>query len=210
MKITLIGATGKVGRHIVREAQERGHEVTALVRGPSSGAATLSATARIVDIFDAEEVADAVRGDDAIVSAYGAPADALHLLAAVAASVVKAARQAGLRRVVLVGGAGGLEVAPGVRLADTPDFPAALQLKVAAHTDAIAVLRAADDLDWTCVAPAVQIGPGERTGRYRSAVDALVVDAQGRSRISYADFACALLDELQACSHSRQVLGVGE
>ncbi|MDR3453049.1 MAG: NAD(P)H-binding protein [Rhodoferax sp.] len=210
MKIAIIGAGGKVGRPIAQEAQDRGHEVIALLRPNALGPSALARAAGAVDIFDSLDLARAVRGCDAIVSAYGAPAGALQLLPAVAASVVSAARQAAVRRVLLVGGAGILEVAPGVRLADTPGFPAALMPKVKAHADAIAVLRRAADLDWTCVAPAAQIGPGARSGRYRTAVDALVADEAGRSCISYGDFACALLDELQACRYPRQLLGVGD
>lgn len=209
MKIAIIGATGKVGHPISQEALERGHEVIALVRPKVSGASALAMPTCTVDIFDPVNLARAVLGFDAIASAYGAPADALHLLAALAGSLVSAARQAGLRRVVVVGGAGVLDVSPGQRLGDTPGFPEALMPKVTAHADAIAVLRGADDLDWTCVAPAAQIGPGPRTGRYRSAVNALVTDAEGRSSISYSDFACALIDEIEACRPARQVVGVG-
>jgi putative NADH-flavin reductase len=208
MKIALIGATGKVGGHVAREAQDRGHEVLALVRG-SSLLAPESIASRLVDIFDPVDLAQAVRGADAIVSAYGAPADALQLLRTVAVSMVGAARQAGLKRVVAVGGAGVLEVAPGLRLGDRPDFPEALKPKVVAHADAIAVLRDAPDLDWTCLVPASEIGPGPRIGRYRNAVNMLVSDMQGRSSISYSDFACALVDEMGACCHPRQVVGVG-
>jgi putative NADH-flavin reductase len=208
VKIALIGATGRVGGHVAREAQDRGHEVLALVRGLSP-LLPESIAGRIVDIFDPTRQAQAVRGADAIVSAYGAPADALQQLAAVAASMVGAARQAGLKRVVAVGGAGVLEVAPGLRLGDMPDFPEALKPKVAAHAAAMAVLRDAPDLDWTCLVPASQIGSGPRIGRYRSAVDMLVSDVKGHSSISYSDFACALVDEMGACRHPRQVVGVG-
>jgi putative NADH-flavin reductase len=162
-----------------------------------------------VDVFDPQALAALLRGHDALVSAYGAPPDALHLLAALTQSLVAAARLAGVDRLVTVGGAGGLAVAPGQRLADTPGFPAALLPKVKAHEDAGAVL-AASGLAWTCLAPATQIAAGERTGRYRLAAGALVADAQGRSTISYPDFACALLDELETGRHLRQLVGVGD
>ena len=209
VKIALIGATGRIGAHLLREARERGHEVLALVR-PGVAKAGSAHPARAVDMFQPAELAEALRGQDAVVSAYGVPTDALlHLLPAAARAIVQAARLAGVRRVVTVGGAGMLAVSPGVRLADTPDFPAALQPKVVAHDQAVAALREAADLDWTCVAPAAQIGPGGRTGRYRVAVGALVRDAQGRSVISFEDFAIALLDELEQGRHLREVLGVG-
>lgn len=156
-----------------------------------------------VDIFDAFALAEALLGADAIVSAYGAPADAPHLLPAATAAIVQAAQAAGVQRLVTVGGAGGLEIRPGVRLADTAGFPAALLPKVKAHADALVVL-VESGLHWTCVVPAARIVAGERRGRYRLAVGALA----GNS-ISYADFACALLDELEADRHSRRVVGTG-
>jgi putative NADH-flavin reductase len=183
------------GGHVAREALARGHAVRRLLRAE-------------VDLFDPWALAQALRGQEVLVSAYGAPADAPQLLASTTASLVQAAREVGLRRVITVGGAGGLTVGPGTRLADTPGFPAALLPKVRAHGDAMAV-PAASDLDWTCVAPAARISAGERTGRYRLAVDALVSDAQGRSTSSYADFACALVDELEAARHLRRLVGTG-
>lgn len=207
MKIALVGIRGRIGRHLAREALARGLQVLGLVREGAT-APDVATPVRIIDLFDAAGLAEAVRGQDAVVSAYGAPADAPQLLAEATACIVEAARAAGIRRVLTVGGAGGLQVRPGVRLADTADFPAALLPKVKAHGDAVAVL-AGSGLDWTCIAPAAQIGPGERTGRYRLAVGALVTDPSGRSSISYEDFACALLDELEGAGHPCQVIGVG-
>ena len=198
MRIALIGATGRLGGEIAREASERGHTVTALRRSE-------------VDIFDVTALAQAIRGHDALVSAYRAPSeDTLHLLATLARCVTEAARQAGVLRVITVGGAGALEVAPGQRLGDQVDFPAALRPQVVAHAAAITELRASTGVDWTCVVPAAQIAPGPRSARYRTAVDALVCRADGRSTITDADFACAVLDELETGRHPRQVLGVGD
>jgi putative NADH-flavin reductase len=202
MKIALIGSAGKVGGHLAQEALARGHEVLGLLR-PGGSRPEAEVVTRAVDVFDAHALAEAVRGQDAIVSAYGAPADAPHLLPAATAAIVVAARAAGVHRLVTVGGAGGLEIRPGVRLADTEGFPPALLPKVKAHADAVAVL-AESGLHWTCVAPAAQIVSGVRSGHYKVAVGALA----GNS-ISYADFACALLDELEADRHARQVVGTG-
>lgn len=198
MRIALIGATGRVGRHIAQEAAGRGHNVTPLRRGE-------------VEIFDAAVLARAVQGHDALVSAYGAPTDALlYLLAAEAKSAIRAARLAGIARVLTIGGAGVLEISPGVRLGDTAEFPVALRSKVTAHAAAIDALRASVDVDWTCLVPAARIEAGPRTGRYRTAANTLVRQADGRSTIAYADFACAVLDELEQPRHPRQVLGVGD
>jgi uncharacterized protein len=198
MRIALIGATGRIGQRVAQEAIARGSGVTALRRGE-------------VDIFDSVALARAVRHHDAIVSAYRAPSEALlHLLVQVAASVMQAALLAGVPRVLTVGGAGVLLVAPGVRLGDSADFPVALAPQVAAHAAAIAALRATQGVDWTCMVPAAQIGPGTRTGRYRTAVDSLVCQPGGRSVVSYEDFACSVVDELAEVRHPRQVVGVGD
>lgn len=195
MKLALVGATGRVGSHLAREALARGHALRTCSRDE-------------VDLFDSGALAHVLRGQDALLSAYGAPPDAPQRLVDATRSLVRAAQAAGVRRVLTVGGAGGLEIAPGQRLADTPGFPPDLQAKVQAHEEAVQVLLHSG-LDWTCLAPAAQIGPGERTGRYRLAVAALVRDAQGRSSISYPDFALAVLDELAAGRHPRQLVGTG-
>ncbi|WP_439588934.1 NAD(P)-dependent oxidoreductase [Hydrogenophaga sp.] len=198
MRIALIGATGRLGGQIAREAIARGHTVTALRRGA-------------VDIFDVAALTQAVRGHDALVSAYRAPSeDTLHLLAVVARCAIEAARQAGVRRVLTVGGAGVLEVAPGQRLGEQADFPAALRPQVVAHAAAIDELRASKGVDWTCVVPAARIAPGPRSAQYRTAVGKLVQRADGSSTLTDADFACALIDELETGRHPRQVLGVGD
>lgn len=195
MMIALVGSTGRIGRHVEQEALERGHAVHCLLRTQ-------------VDLFDAEALTYALQRQDVLISAYGAPADAPHLLVTATASLVRAAREAGIGRLITVGGAGGLTVAPDTRLADTHDFPTALLPKVKAHEDAVAVL-AASGLEWTCIAPAAQIVQGERTGRYRLSVGALVCDMHGRSTISYADFACALVDELEAAHYPGRLVGTG-
>ena len=207
MKMALIGAAGKVGRHLAREALTRGHTVLALTRPggtrPAPGLGTHD-----VDVFDADALAAALQGQDVLLSAYGAPADAPQCLPLATAAFIEAARAAGIRRVLSVGGAGGLAVHDGVRLADTEGFPSVLLPKVKAHADAVALLTSSG-LHWTCMAPAAQIFAGERSGRYRLAVGMLVSDPAGFSRISYPDFACAMLDELEADRHPRQVVGTG-
>jgi putative NADH-flavin reductase len=207
MKIVLIGAAGKVGCHLGCEAMARGHAVLALVR-PGGTRPDAALTTCDVDVFDVAALTEALREHDAVVSAYGAPADAPQRLVGATEAIVAAMRAAGVARVISVGGAGGLAVSGGKRLADTEGFPPALLPKVQAHAGAVAAL-AASGLNWTCMAPAALILSGERTGRYRLAAGALVSDAAGRSSISYPDFACALLDELESDRHPRQVVGTG-
>jgi uncharacterized protein len=150
----------------------------------------------------------ALRGNDILVSAYGAPAGEPEKLPRATRSLVQAAESLELSRVLTVGGCGILAIPEGGRLADKDGFPEALQPKVRAHAEAVAVL-AASPIAWTCVSPPEQIGPGERTGHYRLAPGTLVRDAAGASTISYEDFACAVVDELEAASHVRRLVGAG-
>ncbi len=127
---------------------------------------------------------------------HGADDDEAIIVGA-ARGLIDGARGAGVRRIIVVGGAGSLEIAPGVRLVDTPDFPAAWKSNALAAAAALDVFRGVTDLDWTYVSPAAVIEPGERTGHYRAGGDQLVTDGGGSSRITYADFAIALSDELE-------------
>jgi putative NADH-flavin reductase len=195
LRIALVGSTGRIGSRIAQEARARGHEVVEMLRAA-------------VDLFDPRALAVALRGSEVLVSAYGAPADEPHKLPQATSSMLQAAQSAGLSRVLAVGGCGALAVPEGGRLADTEGFPAALQPKVRAHEDAVAIL-ASSSVAWTCMSPPEQIGPGERTARYRLAPGALVRDAGGRSAISYDDFACAAIDELEAPRYPRQLVGAG-
>jgi putative NADH-flavin reductase len=187
MKIVLFGATGMIGTRIAAEAAGRGHHVTGVNRGGTGGAVAGDATRP-------GSVAELASGHDAIVSATHIDADnALPT----AEGLLAGARSSGVRRIVVVGGAGSLEVAPGVQLVDTPDFPEAWRSMASAHRDALALYRAADDLEWTYISPAAMIAPGERTGVFRLGTDQLLTDAEGQSRISAEDYAVALVDELE-------------
>jgi uncharacterized protein len=195
MRIALVGSTGRIGSRIACEARARGHHLSEILRAD-------------VDLFDALALAAALRGSDVLVSAYGAPAGEPEKLPRATRSFVQAAESLELNRVLTVGGCGILAVPEGGRLADTDAFPQALQPKVKAHDEAVAVL-AASRVAWTCVSPPEQIGPGERTGHYRLIPETLVRDAAGASTISYEDFACAVVDELEAASHLRRLVGAG-
>ena len=204
MKLALIGATGTIGQRILHEALNRGHQVTAIVRN-SSRLTEQNPNLRVVtaDIFNPESVAQAVAGQDAVISAYGAPHGQDQLLVDVARSLVQGVKQAGEPRLLVVGGAGSLEVAPGVQLMDTPAFLPAWKANAQAQRDALNVYRKAD-LDWTYLSPAALIQPGERTGHYRTGGEQLVVDAEGNSHISAEDYAIAMLDEVEHPQHVRQ------
>ncbi|WP_242112867.1 NAD(P)-dependent oxidoreductase [Luteimonas aquatica] len=210
MQIALVGATGKIGRQIARTALDRGHAVTAIVRSDAALPAELDG-ARIVvaGLDDGQALAAAARGHDVLASAYGpAPGTPADSVATVAGTLIAAARAAGIRRLVAVGGAGSLEVAPGLQLVDTPDFPEAYKPYALAHREALKVFQAADDLDWTFYSPAAEIGPGEARGTFRTAARTLLADAQGHSRISYPDYAAAFVDEIERPQFVRQIATV--
>ena len=201
MKIVVFGASGAIGRAVTTELLARGHTVTAATRSgaPVQGLVVQSLTG---DARDPGSVARLAAGQDAVASATGPrrghdddPEDSL---LGAARGLAAGLRRAGVRRLVVVGGAGGLEVAPGRRLVDRPDFPPADKPMALAHARALdEVYRDIEDLDWTYISPARVIGPGERTGEFRVGGDRLLVDASGESRISIPDFAIAFADELE-------------
>lgn len=198
----MIGATGTIGQRILNEALTRGHQVTAIVRDKSRLSTKHSSLAvNLGDALDAESVASAAAGQDVFVSAYGPGKGDPQLLVKAAhaaiAGVGAASKKNGREiRLIVVGGAGSLEVAPGVRLIDTPQFPAAWKPAAGAACDALALYRQAP-VNWTFFSPAALIQPGTRTGKYRVGTDNLVTDAKGESRISAEDFAVALVDEIE-------------
>jgi uncharacterized protein len=194
----MFGATGTIGRRIAQEALARGHELTAIVPDPARlDLSHERLTVMNGDVLDAASVAAAVKGHDAVISAYGpGGAASPQTVVDAARSLIEGLGRAGVHWLVVVGGAGGLEVSPGVQLVDTPEFPEAWKPVALAHREALAVYRTAD-LDWTYVSPAALIAPGERTGRFRIGTDQLVIDDKGESRISAEDYAVALLDEVE-------------
>lgn len=205
MKITLIGATGTVGQRILTEALQRGHQVTALVRDASKLKPEPGLKVVQGDIFDAAAVAGAARGSEAVLSSYGPPPDATETLIQATRALLEGVRQAGVQRFLMVGGAGSLLVAPGLKLVDADIFPEAYKPIARAHEQALDILvREADDLDWANLSPAALIEPGERTTRFRLGLDQLITDAQGNSRITAEDYAIAFIDELERPRHHRQ------
>jgi uncharacterized protein len=209
LKIALFGATGMIGSRIAAEAARRGHQVTALVRDPArvpAGVANLQAVQ--ADVLDVASVAAAARGHDVVASAYAPPHDEVGVVTQATRALVEGVRAAGLKRLVAVGGAGSLEVAPGKQLVDSEGFPDAYKAVALAHRDALAYYRTVDDLDWTFFAPAALIAPGERTGTFRTGADTLIADADGNSRISAEDYAIAFVDELEQGRFIRKIATV--
>jgi len=206
MKVTLYGASGMIGSRILNELVLRQHQVIAVARDPSKIART-GVDVRAGDVLDSHSVADTARGTDAVISAYAPPEDATRLLADATRSLLSALEQTGVRRFLMVGGAGNLEVAPGVPIVDTPHFPQEWISHGLAHKDALSILKQSD-LDWTSLSPAALIQPGERTGVFRLSGNTFMPSPDGQSSISAEDFSVALVDELEHPRHVRQVLGV--
>lgn len=210
MKIALVGATGNIGREITRQALTRGHQVTAIVRRDSGLPAELEgAQLAVAALDDTAALAAAIAGHDVLASAFGPrPGDDPSTVTTVTAALVKAARQAGVPRFLMVGGAGTLEVAPGVQLVDTEGFPDAYKPVALAARAAYTLLQNVDDLDWTFYSPAAEIGPGEQKGGFRTQAKAFLVGADGHSRISYADYADAFVSEIETPRYVKQIATV--
>lgn len=207
MKVVLFGASGMIGSRILKELQARGHQVTAAVREPSKlNAAGLDV--RQSDILDPKSVEQVSKGADAVISAYSPGVTDPSTLSAATKSLIAGVTAAGVRRLLMVGGAGSLEVAPGLHLVDAPDFPPDWKSIALAHRDALALLKNSD-LDWTSLSPAAMIEPGVRTGTFRTGKDELISDSKGESRISAEDYAVALVNELESPGNIRQRFTVG-
>jgi putative NADH-flavin reductase len=208
MRIALIGATGQIGQHVLAEALSRGHQVTAIVRHPEKLTAQPGLTAVQGSAYDTAALAQQLKGFDAVLSAFNpgwTDADIAANQIKGTDSIIAATKQAGVKRLLVVGGAGSLKV-PGtdIDVVDTPEFPAEWKAAAGAVRETLKHLRSEKELDWTFLSPAAHIEPGERTGRFRLGGDELLVDAKGESRISLPDYAVALVDELESPQHSRQ------
>ena len=208
MNVVLFGATGKSGSRILRELSERGHQVTAVARDISKLNGEAAKVAQD-DLENVQRTAEIIRGADAVISAYAPPADDTDALIGVTERQMRALRLAGVKRLLVVGGAGGLEVAPGVSLIDSGHLPEAWLPIATSHVKALGVLQQSEDIDWTYVAPAAYFEPGTRTGQFRTGSNELISSATGESRISMEDYAIAMVDELERGAHPRQRISVG-
>jgi uncharacterized protein len=205
MKLIIFGASGLLGTRLVSEALLRGHEITAVARD----VARLKERTRPIrvasaDATDPDSVAAVAAGQDGALSAVTQHA-APEMLADAARGLLEGLGRAGVERLVVAGGAGSLLVPSGQRLVDTPDFHDEWKPEALAAAAALEVFRAYDGpVGWSYVSPGALLEPGERTGRYRLGADELLVDEQGRSRITMEDFAIAMLDEVENPRHARR------
>ncbi|MQB04399.1 NAD(P)-dependent oxidoreductase [Agrobacterium tumefaciens] len=200
-KIALIGASGNAGSPILKELSDRGHQVTAIARNPEKIASLPNVVAKKGDVFDQAGLSELLKGHDAVISA-------VHFTASDPVTLIEAVRASGVSRYLVVGGAGSLEIAPGQRVVDLPDFPAAYKAEATKGAEFLDRLKGEKQLDWTFLSPSAEFVPGERTGKFRIGNDSLLSNEAG-SRISFEDYAIALVDEVEKPQHSRQRFTVG-
>jgi putative NADH-flavin reductase len=202
MKIAVIGASGNAGSRVTAELARRGHSVTAIARHPEKIAGLVNVTPSAGDVMDQAGLARLLAGHDAAISS-------VHFLASDPVRLIAAAKESKVGRYLVVGGAGSLEVAPGVRLVTTSGFPVAYKAEAEAGGAFLDLLRAEKELNWTFLSPSAMFVAGERTGKFRLGTDQLLTAADGKSSISFEDFAVALADELERPAHIRQRFTVG-
>jgi putative NADH-flavin reductase len=206
MNVVLYGATGRAGSRILTELQLRGHSVTAVARNIAKLPATVKA--KQDDLSNVDTIATIIAGTDAVISAYAPPQDNTDALISVTERQIAAVKKAGTMRLIVVGGAGSLEVAPGVSLLASGHLPAEW-ISIATSAAKSLKLLQASDINWTYLSPAAFFEPGTRTGKFRLGVNNLVSDAKGESRISMEDYAIALVDELEKPAHERARFSIG-
>jgi uncharacterized protein len=208
MNVVVYGATGNSGSEIVKELVARGHKVTGVARKVDSLKDKPGVTAKVDDLSNVDAIAAIIKGADVVVTAYQPPADNTDALIDVTKRQIEAVKKAGGTRLVVVGGAGLLEVAPGVTLIKSGYLPAEYLPIATSHEKALGVLRGSD-IDWTYLSPGAYFVPGERTGKFRLGTKELVSDAKGESKISFADYAIAIVDELEKPAHRKASFSVG-
>ena len=211
MKIALIGGSGFVGSAALDEALQRGHRVTALARDPARIAPRPGLTVVRADVLDAAQVAAAVEGHDAVIDAFNPGWNAPDLYDTFldgTRAIVAGVKRAGVKRILVVGGAGSLYVAPGLQLVDTDSFkshvPANIIPGARAARDALNEIRQETALDWTFLSPAAMLKPGERKGKFRLGGDDLLMDGEQPGSISVQDLAVAIVDEIETPKHLRR------
>ena len=202
MKIAVVGASGNAGSRIVKELASRGHAVTAIARNPEKIASLPHVTAEKGDAHDRAALAKLLAGHDAAISS-------IHFLASDPEKLIGAAKDSGVGRYLVVGGAGSLEVAPGVRLVTTPSFPPQYKAEAGKGAAFLDRLSQEKDLNWTFLSPSALFTAGERTAKFRLGTDRLLTDGSGKSWISFEDFAVALADEIEHPAHMRKRFTVG-
>lgn len=206
MKVVLYGATGNSGQRILRELIDRGHDVTAVARNTSKLTAAVKAVED--DLSNVDKIAAVIAGTDVVVSAYAPPHDNTDALLGVTERQIAAVKKAGVHRLIVVGGAGLLEVAPGATLIASGYLPEAFLPIARSHERALGILKRSD-VNWTYFSPAGFFEPGQRTGKFRLGTTNLIANEKGDSRISFEDYAVSLVDEIEKPAHERGQMSIG-
>ncbi len=207
--IVLIGASGFVGTAVLAEALNRNIQVTAVVRNPDK-IQTKHANLTVVkaDVSNLEELAAISKGKDAVISAYNpgwSRTDTYEETLKVYPLILEAVKKAGVKRLLIVGGAGTLFVQPGLRVVDSGAIPQEIMGGVKSLGEFyLNTLIQEKEIDWVFFSPAAHLEPGTRTGIYRLGKDDLLTDDQGESKISVEDYAKAMLDELESPQHHQE------
>lgn len=212
MNITLIG-TGFVGAAVLEELLQRGHQVTVLARHPDKLSPRPGLTVRQGSAQNADDVKAAATGQDAVISAYNpgwSVPDIHDQFLTGTRAILAGVKASGTRRLLVIGGAGSLYVAPGVQLVDTPAFPAEWKQGALAAREALNLIREEAGLEWTFLSPAILLEPGQRTGQYRVGQDAPLMNGDQPGRISVQDLAVAVVDEIEQPRHVRQRFTVAD
>lgn len=202
MKVALIGVTGGVGSRVATELLTRGHSVTGIARHPEKSSPRTGLELKQGDATNPSNLAPLLTSHDAVISAS-------RFQTSNSGALVAAVKEAGVSRLLVVGGAAGLQVAPGKRLIDAPDFPEAYKAEALGGIQFLEALRNEKVLEWTFLSPSAEFVAGERTGKFRIGRDDLLIEANGRSWISMEDYAIALVDELERPKHLRERFTVG-
>ena len=212
--VVLIGASGFVGTAILNELLNRGNKVTAIVRNPEKVTVSNSNLSVVkADVSDVESIANTSKGKDAIISAYNPGWTNPNIYEETLKNyplILQAAKQSGVKRLLIVGGAGTLFCAPGLRVVDSGAIPESIMGGVKSLGEFyLNILMNEHDIDWVFFSPAGSLEPGERTGKFRLGKDDLIVDADGKSHISVEDYAVAMVDELEKHAHHQERFTIG-
>ncbi|RYD80429.1 MAG: NAD-dependent epimerase/dehydratase family protein [Sphingobacteriales bacterium] len=215
MKVALIGASGFVGKALLKELVSRGNDVIAIARDTDKiGDEGNKVTKVAVNVLDTVELAEALKGADAVVSAFNAGWTNPNLYddtLAGAEAIQKAVKASGVKRYIFVGGAGTLQI-DGNQLVDGPQFPKEIYPGASAVRDYFNILKQEKELDWLFFSPAIEMHPGitaGRTGKYRLGKTAPVFNEEGRSVLSVEDLSIVLADELENNAHHQEQFTAG-
>ncbi|TDN83833.1 hypothetical protein DET49_12032 [Salegentibacter sp. 24] len=210
MKIALIGATGFVGSHILSEALNRGHEVTAIARKTNKITEHELLKKVDIDVKSTDDLAEAVKGNDLVISAFNpgwSNPNIYNEYLEGAQAIQQAVKESGVKRLIVVGGAGSLFLNERTRVIDDPNFPEEIKPGATAASEYLEIIKREEDLDWTFFSPAIGMAPGkphERRNTYRKGLEKAVFDEEGKSELSVQDMAVVLVDEAENAKHINQ------